>query len=415
VAERPLRVLVLSQYYAPEPIFKPVELARALSHRGHRVSVLTGLPHYPTGRLYPGYALTPWRREIIDDIPVLRTFEVPYHGTRAGRRMLNYGSFMLSAIVGGLFVPKPDVIYVWHPPLSMGIAAWAVARLRRAPFVYDVQDIWPESAVLSGVLREGRLVRLLSRLERFVYRRADHLLVVTEGARQNLVAKGVPADKITVLYPWADEDQFGQPAPDAACRVRREQGWGADFVILFAGNVGLVQGLDSAVTAMQQLPASSRARLVIIGDGSDLERVRGLVADRGLTARVQFIDRQPLSSMPAFLAAADVLLVHVRASELSKLILPSKTLTYLAAAKPVLVGAAGAAANLIAEARAGRAVPPDDPQALAEAIRDLESLSEEQRQEMGASGRAYLLDHLSKAALITAHERLLTAAAAGRS
>ncbi|MEO5896525.1 MAG: glycosyltransferase family 4 protein, partial [Vicinamibacterales bacterium] len=324
-----------------------------------------------------------------------------------GRRMLNYASFMLSAIVGGLFVPKPDVIYVWHPPLSIGVAAWAVSRLRRAPFVYDVQDIWPESAVLSGVVKPGRLYGMMMGLERFVYRRADHLLVVTAGAKENLVAKGVPREKITVFYPWADEDLFSQADTGVARGIRQQHDWGDKFIVLFAGNLGLVQGLDTALTAMKRLPRESRARLVLLGDGSDAGRLRRIAAELDLGERVQFIDRRPISEMPAFLAAADVLFVHVRASALSSLILPSKTLTYMASGRPVLAGAIGAAADLIEQAGAGVTVPPDDPDALAHAIVRLEGTPEEERSAMGRNGRSYLLANLSKEALMDEHEQVL--------
>src|SRR5437016_6845926 len=197
-----MRVLILSQYYKPEPVPKPGELAEELRRRGHDVTVLTGFPNYPTGRLYPGASLKLLRREEINGVPVTRTFELPYHGQGIIGRFLNYGSFMASAILGGALGLRPDVIYVWHPPLTVGIAAAVIARVRRVPFVYDVQDIWPEAAVISGMLKDGWLIRLISRVERLVYREADHILVVTPGARENLVAKGVPPEKLSVMPDW---------------------------------------------------------------------------------------------------------------------------------------------------------------------------------------------------------------------
>src|SRR2546421_10374535 len=164
-----MRVLILSQYYSPEPVPKPAELAQALIERGHSVAVITGFPNYPAGRLYRGFRLAPMRRERIDGVPVTRTFEFPYHGTSVLGRIINYLTFMLSAPLGSLFAPRCDAIYVWHPPLTIGISAWMIARMRRVPFVYDVQDIWPETAVVSGLLQRGPLGHLLRKLGRVGY------------------------------------------------------------------------------------------------------------------------------------------------------------------------------------------------------------------------------------------------------
>ncbi len=203
-----MRILVLSQYYKPEPIPKPVELAQALRSRGHDVTVITGFPNYPDGKLYKGYRLRPMKREVLDGVPVIRTYEYPYHGKQALGRILNYCSFMISALLGSFFAPKLDAIYVWHPPLTIGVTAWMIARLRGIPFVYDVQDIWPESAILSGMLQPGRLVNCMAWLESFVYRRANHIFVVTEGARNNLISKSIDPRKISAMPHWIDEKLF---------------------------------------------------------------------------------------------------------------------------------------------------------------------------------------------------------------
>jgi colanic acid biosynthesis glycosyl transferase WcaI len=402
-----MRVLILSQYYAPEPVPKPNELAKALQKSGHTVSVLTGFPNYPKGELYTGYRLKLVAREWIDGIPIVRTCEYPYHGKQAIGRIINYISFMLSAPLGSLFTPACDVIYVWHPPLTIGVAAWIIARLRRVPFVYDVQDIWPESAVLAGILRDGYLVRMLARLERFVYRRADHLLVVTEGARQNLMSKGVPEAKVTALPHWIDETMFTDVAPDASDRIRAKYHWEGRFVVLFAGNLGMVQGLDCVIQAASALKAHPEILIALVGDGTDKGRLRELAQAAHVEDQVQFINSQPMSRMPDFMAAADTLLVHLKRSEVSKYVIPTKTLAYLAAGKPILMAMDGAAAQLVTDAQAGRVVVPEDSPALAKAILDFYSLSVRERAAMGMRGRTYLQTHLAKDRVIAQYERLL--------
>lgn len=402
-----MRVLILSQYYDPEPVPKPVELAQELQRHGHEVSVITGFPNYPSGTLYPGFKLRPIQHTQVDGVPVTRTFEYPYHGKHALGRMLNFASFMFSAPFGLLTTGPCDVIYVWHPPLTIGVAAWIMARLRRVPFVYDVQDIWPESAVLSGVLRDGLLVRLLTQLEKFVYRRADHLLVVTGGARDNLIAKGVPPDQVSVMPHWIDEILFGVVDDASALSTRHRMDFNDHFVVLFAGNLGLVQGLDTVIYAADLLRHDDKILMVLVGDGTDKSRLQSLVDSLNLQHRVRFIDRQPMESMPAIMAASDVLLVHLKRSELSKYTIPSKTMAYLAAGKPILMAAEGAAADLIIQAGAGMTISPDNPSALAEGIRQLRACSKEERVAMGYRGRQYLLSHHAKAVVIPLYEDLL--------
>ena len=408
-----MNVLILSQYYPPEPIPKAADLARELARRGHAVSVLTGFPHYPFGRLYPGFRPGLLRRDSQDDFPVVRSFEYPYHGRSVPGRIANYGSFMISAILGSLALPPCEVIYVRHPPLTIGAAAWVIARIRKVPFVYDVQDIWPDSAVLSGLLKEGWLVRLMRSLERFVYRKADHLLAITDWGRENLLSKGVPPEKVSILPNWADEALFGEVDGPAVSEIRRRQGWGDRFVVTFAGNLGLVQALDTALRAVQSLEGSGKVLLALVGEGTDRTRLQELARNLGLQNDVQFLGQKPMEEMPAILAASDALLVSLKKSELFRYAIPTKTLAYLASGRPLLVAAEGPAARLVEEAEAGLVVPPEDPASLAEAIRTFIAASSQERDAMGAKGRAYFLAHLSKEKVIRRYETLLDKVARG--
>jgi glycosyltransferase involved in cell wall biosynthesis len=400
-------VLFLSQYYFPEPIPKPEDLALALTERGHRAFVITGFPNYPTGDVYEGFEVRALSRETVRGIRVLRTYEYAYHGTSALRRILNYLSFMISAPIGAFFAPKCDVIYVWHPPLTVGVAAWLISKIKRAPFVYDVQDIWPESAVLSGLLSDGFLVRLMARLERFVYKRANHLIVPTEGARQNLIGKGVPPAKVSALPHWIDESLFQvRGEADLRAATRDAHCLHNRFVVLFAGNLGLVQGLETVIEAAARIDDPD-VEFVFAGDGADRERLEALAHSTGAARRVRFLGRRPIEEMPALMAAADVLLVHLRPSELSKLVLPSKTMAYLAAGRPILMAMEGAAAELVEESQSGIVTPPGDPERLASAVRHLRSLSDDQRRGFGLRGRAFLREKLSKETIIRQYETIL--------
>lgn len=404
-----MRVLILSIYYDPEPIPKAAELARELQARGHDVTVITAFPHYPDGVLYPGFRLSLWRREIRDGVPVLRTYIYPYHGTRAVLRMVNYGTWMLSSMLAAFLTPRADVLYVWHPPLTVGISAWVISKLKRIRFVYDNQDLWPESALASGLMRPGRIVDFLYRLADWVYARAPRILVVSDGAARHLEARGVPARKIGVAPHWIESGAF---EAGGARDVRHELGVADRFVVMFAGNLGSVQGLETIIEAAV-LVTDPRVAFVIVGDGSDRPRLEALARQRN-AGNVRFVGRHPASDMPDFLRAADALIVHLRPSEIADHAIPTKVLAYFAAARPILCATGPAAADLVTAAGAGVVVPPGDPARLASAVDALASTPAAERTRMGAAGRRHLREHFDKARVIDRYEQELLALATGR-
>ena len=405
-----MRVLVLAQYYDPVPVPKPGEVARWLAAQGHDVSVLTGLPNYPSGVLMPGYRLTPWRRETRDNLSVRRVFELPYHGRSALGRMLNYSSFMVAGSIAALFIRRPTVVYAWHPPLTVGVVAAVLASIRRAPFVYDVQDVWPDSALMSGMLREGAITSVLRKVERLVYRRAAHLLVVTESAKQNLVAKGAAPDRISVIPHWVDESAFATPDADARSWAGRFLEKDGRFVVTFAGNIGLLQRLDTILHAAKRV-TDTRIAFRIVGDGADRPRLERLAKELGL-GNVRFLGARPSGDMSAVFAESDALVVPFGAGPLSELVIPTKTLAYLAAGRPIVMAMSGPATRMVDEAGAGVAVPPDDPEGLAAAVEELARRSESDRQAMGERGRAYALAHFRRDDVMKTIEGILESVSA---
>jgi colanic acid biosynthesis glycosyl transferase WcaI len=229
-----MRILILSQWFDPEPTFKGLAFARELVRRGHEVEVLTGFPNYPGGEVYPGFRVRPWQRERVGDISVLRVPLYPSHGRSVPGRLANYGSFALSASIGSAFVKRPDVIYVYHPPGTIGLPAIIARVFRRAPVVYDVQDLWPDTVAATGTLTHSTVLRLLGRWCRLVYRNADRLVVLSPGFKTALMERGVPESKIDVIYNWCDEGLGSQKrgSPGSArrpgriqCIVRRNDGF----------------------------------------------------------------------------------------------------------------------------------------------------------------------------------------------
>ncbi len=408
-----MRVLIVSQYYAPEPIPKPSDLAVALRARGHEVSVLTGLPQYGSGRLYPGYRLRPWMREQRDGIDVLRVFILPYHGRSVVRRGLTFLSVTLAAVLATPFLRKADVIYAWHPPITVGFMAAAASATTGAPIVYDVQDIWPDAIVEAGLIRDGWLVRVLERVERFIYGRAQHLLVTSEAARQTLVRKGVPAAKVSAMLHWVSDALTAQASDETRAATRAAHGWDGTFVAMFAGNFGVAQGLDTIVRAAPLL-RDPRVRIVFVGQGTDGAHLKQLSSDLHADGRITFVPAVPAEQMPPLLASADALLVHLGVSAASETVVPTKTIAYLAAGRPIVMAARGVAAELITACGAGVALEPDQPPALAAVLDALAALPDDTRATMGERGRAYFEAHHASGPIISSYEAALTAAAAQR-
>lgn len=401
-----MRVLVLAQYYDPVPVPKPGEVARWLAARGHEVSVLTGLPNYPSGVLAPGYRMVPFMRERRDGLLVRRVYELPYHGTSAAGRMLNYGSFLIAGALAGSVISRPDAVYVWHPPLNVGVIASLMSSWRGVPFVYDVQDIWPDSALMSGMLSEGRLAAVLRRVETWAYSNAAHIMVVTDGAKSNLAAKGVPVSKVSVVPHWADPSCFVPPADDARLWARKFLDRNGRFIVTFAGNLGLLQGIDVLLQAAKRLASSQGIAFRVVGDGADRRRLEQLSEQLGLT-NVQFLGARPSRDMPAVFAESGALLIQLRGGPLSDLIVPSKTQAYLAAGRPIIAALSGPSAAMVLQAGAGLVVPPDDPDALAAAVDELARASSDRLSEMGNRGRAYAERHFLKDDVMREIEDLL--------
>jgi lipopolysaccharide/colanic/teichoic acid biosynthesis glycosyltransferase len=380
-----MRILILSQWFDPEPTLRDLSFARKLASRSHSVEVLTGFPNYPGGKLYPGYRVRPWKIEWMEAIRVCRVALYPSHDRSAVGRVLNYLSFALtSALLGPLLVQRPDVIYAYHPPGTIALPALLLRRWFRAPIVYDVQDLWPDTIASTGMLSNRLAIKLLDRLCRFVYRQADRVVVLSPGFRKMLIERGVSASQIDVIYNWCNES-----SGEAQRRPAVPIGEPGDFVVLFAGTMGLAQALDAVLEAASlcrsQVPA---ARFVFMGGGVDSERLERRAREMKLD-NVRFLPRQPMAAMRSILTAADVLLVHLKDDPLFRVTIPSKTQAYLAAGRPILMAVLGDAAELLERSGAGMVSEPENPASIAEGVRLLFEAGPERLREMGRAGRDF--------------------------
>src|SRR3989338_1974591 len=400
-----MRILLLTQWFQPEPTFKGLPFAQELAARGHDVGVLTGVPNSPGGEVYPGYRIRPWVREQIDRVSILRVALYPSHDKSGFRRALNYVSFAISAAaIGTALIRRPDVVYVYHPPATIGFAATVIGFFRKVPFVYDIQDLWPDTVALSGMMSSPASVALLDKWCKFVYRCARHIVVLSPVFKQQLVRRGVPPDKIDVIYNWCDETTI-QPTtadPELASRLGLSDG----FNVMFAGTMGTVQALDAVLEAAalcrQTLP---NVQFVFVGGGVDRNRLEKKAADLELT-NVRFLPRQPMSAMGAVLGLADVLLVHLKNHPVFSIMIPSKTQAYMASGKPVLMAVRGDAAQLVIQSGGGLVCEPENPKSIAETVARFAVMSPEQRRSMGEAGKKYYDEQLCMKAGVTKFEAL---------
>src|SRR5579883_1656905 len=237
-----MRVLMLTQWYPPEPGLLQQELAQTLMDFGHEVTVLTGFPNFPSGKLYPGYRVRIVQKETIAGVRIVRVPLYPEHSHSSIKRSLNYLSFaMAAAIIGPFVVSKPDVMFVYHPPLTIGFPAYVLSRIWQVPFVYQIQDMWPETLSATGMVNNTTLLKLVGHFANWVYAKAADLCVPSPGFEANLIRKGVSPDKVHVISNWVDGQAYflAEQDPDLAKRY----GMAGRFNVMFAGIIGRAQGL----------------------------------------------------------------------------------------------------------------------------------------------------------------------------
>lgn len=392
------RVLLLTQWFDPEPTFKGLVFARELVRQGFDVEVITGFPNYPGGKVYPGYRVKLIQKEVIDGVNVTRVPLYPSHDKGAKGRILNYASFAASSLIYGLFfVKKVDVMYAYHPPLTVGVTAALLRLCRRIPVVYDIQDMWPDTLRATGMFSNERALKVVSAVCNWVYKRVDHIVVLSPGFRRLLIERGVPSAKIDVIYNWCAEDSISDRGGDLPAGFPAE-----GFRVLFAGNMGKAQALPAVLEAAEILSDEApTARFVFLGGGVEVDRLKEMTEKKGL-GNVSFLPAVPMNEVGKYLGAADALLVHLKKDPLFRITIPSKTQAYMAAGKPIIMGVDGDAADLVCEGRCGYVAESENPRSIADAVLALMHLSVEQRDELANRSKAFYVERLSLRAGVAA-------------
>ncbi|MBS1717386.1 MAG: glycosyltransferase family 4 protein [Armatimonadetes bacterium] len=391
-----MRIIIISQWFEPEPIFKGLPFARELIKRGHSVQVLTGFPNYPGGKLYPGYKVKFLQIENMEGARVIRLPLFPSHDQSGKKRILNYISFAMSLFfMAPWLVRQADVVYVYHPPATVAAGALALKWFRRIPFVYDIQDLWPETLEATGMVGSKWIFRAVSWWCNLVYKQAKHITVLSPGFKRALVERRVPQEKVSVIYNWCDEDQI--KIVDRAIAAEAEPAMRGCFNVVFAGTMGKAQALEAVLYAAmwlhEELPA---VQFVFVGGGVEVERLKAFTREKHIE-NVIFLPRRPFSEIGTVLAMADVLLVHLKDDPLFEITLPSKTQAYMAVGRPILMAVRGDSATLVEHAGAGLTCEPEDAASIADAVRTLYKMPREEREAMGQAGLKFYRERLSLA------------------
>lgn len=394
-----MKILFFSHYFHPEgnaPASRTYEHCKRWVAAGHEVTVITCVPNVPNGIPYDGYR-SGFRaqKETVDGIRVVRvwTYLAPNKGT--GRRIINYLSYMISAIRCGRFRSRPDVIIATSPQFFCGWAGAIVSKLRRIPFILEVRDIWPESILAVGAMK-GRpvMIRFLERLEKSLYRTATHIVTVGNGYKQRLLDRGVPVEKLSVLMNGVDKEVFSPRQPDMS--LKKELGLDDKFVCSYIGTVGMACGLDVVLRAAKSLTESGRndIRFLIVGDGAVREELEASSKQQNIST-VVFVGRQPKEKMAAYYSISDTCLIHLKRMELFATVMPSKLFEVAAMARPLINGVAGDAAEFVSQAGAGINIEPENDRELVEAVKKLADDPEMSRR-FGEAGQGYVLKHFDR-------------------
>lgn len=404
-----MRIHIIGINYRPEQTGIAVFTtgrAEFLTSRGHDVTMCTTPPYYPHWRVGAGYRRFWFGRERIAEVDVLRCpLYVPTRVTPL-RRVLHEASFAITAFIGSLGSRRPDVLVVVSPPLALGVVAAMLAFLWRVPYLFDVQDLQPDAALDLGMVAPGRIAAVLFAVERLAYRHAARVSTITAALRARIVAKGVSGDRVTHLPLWAEPELFDLSARTDDAALRHALGLDETFIVLHVGNMGVKQGLDVVLDAAAQPGAAADVRYVLVGDGAARARLEADARARGLS-RVRFVPLLPRAEFVRLLATSDVCLVTQQRT-VADIVFPSKMLTLLAAAKPIVasVAAGSEVARVATAAGAAIVVEPEDPVALAEAVAAL-AADPDRRARLAASGRRYARTEWDRDASLAALDALL--------
>ena len=397
-----MNFLLLTQYYPPESgsaSLKMAELAEYLVYKGHNVTVITGFPNYPYGKVYNGYKMKLYKKEKIKGVNIIRTpLYIASKRRSFKHRMMNHVSFMLTSIYGCFLTRKPDLIYYYSPPLFLGFSAWVLGKIYRVPVVSEINDLWPQAPIALGLIKNPLIIKAAEGFEKFVYRRNAFLFFYSNTMRSMVTNKGVPERKAEIHPLWISTIEFCPKSQKEVEEIKIKYNFNGKFTIMYAGYIGLAQGLDVVLNVAEILSQCKDILFVLIGEGPEKENLIIKAEISGLK-NIMFIPFQSKEVIARFLSAADVLFAHLDPAPHRLGTIPSKILAYMSIGKPLIIAAEGETKNLIEKSKCGIVVEPRNGEAIAKATLSLYK-NVNLRKKMGEKGRAYVIENFDENRLL---------------
>ncbi|EDM69069.1 probable glycosyl transferase [Moritella sp. PE36] len=357
-----MHILFLTDNFPPEgnaPATRTYEHAVRWVQAGHKVTVITCAPNFPEGRVFDGYKNTLYQKSDLDGINVIRVKTYITANEGFVKRILDYMSFMVMGFIAGLFQTKPDVIVATSPQFFCACAGWVLSVVRRKPFVFELRDIWPASITAVGAMKDSNVIRLLEKLELFLYRRADSIITVTHSFKKELIERGIDGNKIDVVLNGVDLSKY-EPALEKDKKLAKKYDLEGKFVAGYIGTHGMAHGLENIVAVAEKLQSESDIRIVFAGGGAARQKVVDLVKNKKLN-NVVLIDRQPKDMMPRVWSLCDVSLVPLKNSDLFKTVIPSKIFECMGMGIPTIMSVPeGEATAIIKNTNSGITVQPEN-------------------------------------------------------
>lgn len=402
-----MKILFLTQYCPPEvgaPQNRIFEFAKQLKKFGHEITILTAMPNYPKGEIFEEYRGKKLVKEEIDGIKIVRTSIYATKEKSFTKRLKNYLSFTFSSVFTGLkHIEEQDVVITESPPLFLGWSGYVIAKRKKAKFVFNVSDLWPESAVKLGVLNNKLLIKASTWLEEFSYRKAAAVTGQTKGIVDNIVSRGFDKNKVHLITNGVDTEFFKKENRDE--KLREEWGIKDKFAVCYAGIHGLAQGLEVIIDAAELLKEEKDIQFVFIGDGPEKSKLMDMVKEKELN-NVSFQPVQLKPNMPRIIASMDATVVPLKKLDLFKGALPSKMFEALSSELPIVLAVEGEAEKLINDARAGITVEPENAKEIADAVLKLYK-NKDLKEELGQNGRKYVIENYSRESITRKLEKIL--------
>ncbi|WP_346877778.1 MULTISPECIES: glycosyltransferase family 4 protein [unclassified Clostridium] len=402
-----MKILFLTQYCPPEvgaPQNRIFEFAKQLKKFGHEVTILTAMPNYPRGEIFEEYRGKKIVKETIDGIDIVRTGIYATKSKDFVKRLRNYLSFTWSSVFSGAkHIEKQDVIITESPPLFLGWSGYVLSKMKKAKFIFNVSDLWPESAVKLGVLNNKAMIRASTWLEEFCYRKAAAVTGQTKGIVDNIVSRGFDKNKVHIITNGVDTEFFKKE--NRSEEFRESIGIKNKFAVVYAGIHGIAQGLEVLVDAAEIIKEEKEIQIVFIGEGPEKPMLMNKVKEKKLE-NVSFLPMQDKKDMPKIIASMDATVVPLKKLDIFKGALPSKMFENLASEIPIVLAVEGEAENLINDAQAGIVVEPENSKEIAKAILKLHK-NKELREDLGKNGRSYVMNNFSREAIARKLENIL--------